>query len=134
MKNAIREALARPIDPTLLEEVLKAVDAMAPEDRGFEGTSIATVRILHERDVPDDDRVIIAMGISFRLRALAKLTADGGGRGWVLPGEPGADFVHEELLRCAAEEPLVEVEGEPTFDAGSFHRRLLALAETRGEA
>jgi len=42
--------------------------------------------------------------------------------------------VHDELVRAAAEEPMIQVDEEVVFDADSFHRRLLALAEMHGEA
>ncbi len=132
--RAVQEALNRTIDPSLLTEVLEAVGDLPAEDRGFEGHTFTIIRLLMDRGVPVIERANIALSISFRLQALAQLTADGGGRGWVLPGEPGCDFVHEELLRCAAEEPLIEVGGQPAFDAASFHVRLLQLAEMRGEA
>jgi hypothetical protein len=92
------------------------------------------VKRVHELDLPDEQRGDLAMAINFRLMALARLMEKGGGRGWTAPGKEGCTFVHEELVQAAAEEPMIEVESQITFDPESFHRRLLALAEPHGEA
>lgn len=121
------------VDPKLIEELLETV-ADHPDKRGFEGTTIEIVKRVSELGLLERQRADLSLAISFRLQALAALMQESGGRGWTLPGEPGCTFIHEELIRCAAEEPMIEVDGQVTFDADSFHRRLRALAETRGEA
>lgn len=130
----VSQAFTQAVDADLLCDVLEAVADLPANERDFEGSTFTIMRLLTERDLPMGKRALVATAISFRLQALARLTTDGGGQGWVLPGEPGCDFIHEELVRCAAEEPLIEHDGEPAFDSQSFHRRLLSLAEMRGEA
>lgn len=130
----LKEALGRAADPELLRAVLEEVAKLPAELRGFEGHTFTIVRILAEREVPVDERATIAVNIGFRLRALGQLTENGGGRGWTLNGKPGFVLVHEELIRCAAEEPLIEVDDQPAFDPESFHRRLLLISEMRGKA
>ena len=53
-------------------------------------------------------------------------------RGWPLPaGQDGADFVHPDLIRAAAEEPVIEdANGQPAFDPESFRNRVLLLTGT----
>jgi hypothetical protein len=130
----LRDANKAKVDPQLMEEVLKAVDELPPEDRDFEGMSITIVRLVSELGLPERDRMKLGLAINFRMMALGRLTQQGGGRGWTFPGGEGCTYLHEELIRAAAEEPMVMVDDEVTFDPDSFHRRLLALAEPHGEA
>jgi len=61
---------------------------------------------------------------------------DGEVRGWILPGsEPGISYRHADLLRAAAEEPVVEgPEGQPVFIAGPFRQRLLENVASKARA
>jgi hypothetical protein len=130
----LRDANKTKVDPELIGEVLKAVDGLAPEDRDFEGTTITIIRLVSELGLPERERMDLSLAINFRMMALARLMEKGGGRGWTFPGGEGCTYLHEELIRAAAEEPMILVNDEVTFDADSFHRRLLALAEMHGEA
>lgn len=132
--NLLERANKTKVEPELLGDILKAVAELPAGKRDFEGTTIEIVRRVGELKLPDRKRGDLAMAINFRLMALARLMEAGGGRGWTAPGQDGCTFVHEELVRAAAEEPMVEVDAELQFDAETFHRRLLALAEMHGEA
>ncbi len=68
------------------------------------------------------------------LEALARLTVVDVPSWRVSGAEDGADFLHEDGIRCAAEEPLVPVKDNMTFDSDSFHRRLLVISDPAGEA
>ena len=49
--------------------------------------------------------------------------------------QPGAVSISLDVLRVAAEEPLIEnASGEAVFEADSFRRRLLAVTEPDGSA
>lgn len=122
------------VDPQLMEEILVAVAELPKGQRDFEGTTIEIVKRVGELELGDRERGELAMALSFRFRALAQLMENGGGRGWTTPGKDGCTFVHGELVRAAAEEPLIEVGNRVEFAPESFHRRLLALAEVHGEA
>ncbi len=130
----IKRANKTKVHPKLMEQVLDEVAEMPAEDRGFEGATFAVVKLVAEMGLPERQRMDLGLAINFRLMALARLTESGGGRGWTLPGEEGCTFIHGELVRAAAEEPMIEVDGQVAFDPESFHRRLLALAETHGQA
>lgn len=130
----VKKALGCAVDPELIRLVLEAVAEIPADDREADDYLFASVKLLKDRGFADGERPIIATAIGFRLEALARLTRDGGGKGWVLPGEAGSDFIHDELVRCAAEEPLIEDGGQVAFDSESFHRRLLSLAAMHGEA
>lgn len=121
------------VDPKLIEELLEAV-ADEPDKRDFEGTTIEIVKRVSQLGLPERQRMDLGLAISFRLQALAALMQEGGGRGWTLPAEPGCTLLHAEMIRCAAEEPMIEVDGQVAFDRESFHRRLLSTAEMHGQA
>lgn len=82
------------------------------------------------------DTGALAVAINFRLEALARLLADDRLRGWSMPGtKPGMDFIHADLIKAAADEPVIEdAAGQAAFDAENFRRRVLANAGTRGQA
>lgn len=122
------------VAPQLIEDVLEAVADLPAHLRDFEGTTIEIAKCVAELELPERQRMDLGLAINFRLMAFARLMSDGGGRGWKLPGNDGCTFVHGELVRAAAEEPVIEVDEQVMFDADSFHRRLLALAEMHGEA
>jgi hypothetical protein len=66
---------------------------------------------------------------------LARLQKDQVLRGWTMPGtEAGMDYIHADLLKAAAEEPLIERRGQAVFDVRSFRDRVLANAQVRGNA
>jgi hypothetical protein len=130
----LRDANRAKVDPQLMEQVLEAVDALPPEHRDFEGMTIEIVKLVSELGLPERERTKLSLAINFRLMALGRLTKSGGGRGWTFPAGKGCTYLHEELIRAAAEEPMILVDDDVSFDADSFHRRLLALAEPHGEA
>jgi hypothetical protein len=132
--NLLKRANQTKVDPKLIGEILEAVADLPVGQRDFEGTTIEIVKRVGGLGLPDRERGDLAMAINFRLMALARLMEKGGGRGWTMPGNEGCTFVHEELVQAAAEEPMIEVDAQITFDPESFHRRLLALAEPHGEA
>ena len=132
--NLLERANKTKVEPELMEDILKAVAELPADDRDFEGTTIEIVKRVGALELTDRKRGDLAMAINFRLMALARLMEHGGGRGWTAPGKDGCTFVHDELVRTAAEEPMIEVDGELQFDGDSFHRRLLALAAMHGEA
>ncbi len=82
------------------------------------------------------DHGTLAFAIQLRLEALARLHDDRGLRAWTLRGdEEGMDYVHADVVRAAAAEPLVALnEHEVGFAPESFRTRVLASAETRGSA
>jgi hypothetical protein len=53
-----------------------------------------------------------------------------------MPGdEAGKDFIHSDLVRAAAAEPIIEgAAGHVAFNPESFRRRVLASAKTQGPA
>ena len=134
MKKFLKHANKVKVDPELMNDILKAVADLPAGDRDFEGTTIEVVKRVADLDLPERERMDLGLAINFRFMAFARLMQSGGGRGWRVPGKDGCTFVHEELIRAAAEEPMIQVNDEVVFDEESFHRRLLALAETHGEA
>ena len=115
----------------LLVEVLQMHAAMAPEDRPlFEARAFHIFELLKSKGVRTNRIASLATAINFRLMALARLERDAALRGWSIPRqEPGASLISGEVVKAAAEEPLIEkAEKQAAFDAESFRRRVLRLA------
>lgn len=119
----------------LLAEVMQMHAAMPAEDRGdLAARSCGVFALLDDRVAPDQLGPLTA-AIDFRLTALARLIDERGGRGFTLPGgEQGLEMIHPDLVRCAAEEPLIEKGNKLAFDVDSFQRRLLGVTEPHGQA
>ncbi len=120
----------------LLGEVMDMYAAMPPDERLiFEMRAMRVLQLLAKQG-HDANRGMVAMTITIRLMALDAVLEDSQLQGWVLPGpEPGLTFVHGDLLKAAAEEPLIEgPEGHPSFVPSSFRRRVLQIAAARGGA
>ena len=134
------DVLNRVNQTELAAELLKDAAEMharlpADDHRSFEGRAISLFKMLDRKGL-SAQRADLALAIDFRLTALARLMQDRQVRGWTLPaGQAGADFVHPNLIRAAAEEPVIEdANGQPAFDPESFRNRVLLLTGTRGEA
>ena len=93
---------------------------------------MSLICVLHEKQKPE---IIIA--IDYRLRALAKLIADGEGKPWTFAlTEDGGHMVNEALFKAAARAPLFEAKtvGQVAFDLAEFMKIALEESETDGEA
>jgi hypothetical protein len=68
--------------------------------------------------------------------ALARLVEGDHAKGWTLPGQAeGSTYLHADLSKVAAEEPLIEDSGgSVSFDVQSFVLRLLQVAKAKGRA
>jgi len=121
------------LDPELLMCALEAIADMDPEDRkSFEGRTITIIRLVHERDIPDEERSDAAMAINFRLMALAKLDVPAFPI-WRIAaeGKEDPDLLHEDVVQCAAEEPLVRDGEDLSFERGRFTERLADISARR---
>lgn len=137
MSDVLKTVNKTKIEPNLLGDVMQMHADMPPEDRSsFEARAFRIFDLLNGRGYRGKKRAALSVAIDFRLTALARLIDARGGRGFTMPGrEEGMDWVHADLVRCAAEEPVVEDEArQPAFDADRFEQRLLAICETQGEA
>lgn len=122
------------VDPELMGRAMESFGDLSREERDFEGCTIQIVKLVAALDLAERDRMDLVLAINFRLTALCRLLDAGGGRGWTAPGSDGCSYIHGELMQCAAEEPLIDVDGELSFNLESFHNRLLGLAEAHGHA
>lgn len=136
MSSFIRRVNKTKVEPKLLAEMMEMHAGMSAEDRPvFEARAFRMFELLDEHGFRGKRRAELSLALDFRLTALARLTDAQGGRGFTRPGsEKGMDWVHADLVRCAAEEPLVERDDQPMFDIESFQRRLLTITEMQGEA
>jgi hypothetical protein len=78
----------------------------------------------------------LALAINFRLTALARLVQGDHVKGLTLADrEEGVTLLHADVLSAAAKEALVEdPDNAVAFDANSFVRRVLHVAQPRGRA
>lgn len=123
------------VTPELLAEVMQMHATMPAEDRGDLAARSCRVFALLDERVARDQLGPLTAAIDFRLTALARLIDEQGGRGFTLPGdEQGLQMIHPDLVRCAAEEPLIEQDNHLAFDVKSFQRRLLSVTKPHGQA
>ena len=123
------------VSPALLGEVMQMHAGMCAEDRRDLAARSCRVFALLEDRVAQSQLGPLAAAIDFRLTALARLIEEQGGRGFTISGgTQGLEMVHPDLVRCAAEEPMIERDSEVAFDKGSFQRRLLAITASLGQA
>ncbi len=124
------------VTPELLGEVLEMHANLPPEDRPVhEVRMIRLFQLLDDKGLKDK-RGDLAIAIDFRLTALAHMLARQEAPGWTLQGtEKGMEMIHPNLVRCAADQPLIEDENhQVAFEPESFRRRVLEITETSGAA
>ena len=88
---------------------------------------IRLFELLAEKGHDDEEQhADLPLAIQFRLTALARPVRAFEVRGWTLPGgERGLEYVHPNVVRAAAEEPLIETARDQAgFDSEAFRSRL----------
>jgi hypothetical protein len=78
----------------------------------------------------------LALAINFRITAVTQLVRDDHVKGWTLSDrEEGISYLHADIIKAAAKEPLIEdSDSAVAFDENSFVRRVLHLTQARGRA
>lgn len=134
MNKTLQRANHAPVTAELLGGALEAINEMAAEDRSdMTARLLRIIRYLDEQGV--DERASILTAIEFRLEALARLSLDGDLKGFRHPSsENGAEWIHEDVVRCAAEIPLRARRHRLFFDRDEFHNHLLEIATPAGAA
>lgn len=124
------------LDPELLMGAMEAVADMDPEDRKtFDGRTITIVRFVHEQDFSQNEGIDAAMSINFRLMALARLDLLAVPEWRITAGRDGdPDLLHENVMRCAATEPLLRDGEDVIFDRDRFEQRLAAMGKLSMES
>jgi hypothetical protein len=128
--NAVRVA------PELLGEIMAALAVLPAVERDdFEARATRIIGFLKEKRI-GKDYGLLAMAATIRLMALDSVLDDRLVQTWLLPGpQPGVAYVHSDLMRAIAEEPVIEgPQGEPVFAIPSFSRRLAQIARAQGSA
>jgi hypothetical protein len=121
----------------LLAEAMELHAGMPAEDRAvFEAHALRLFEFLKEKGYKGIRRADLAVAINFRLTALGRLVQGNHTKGWTLPGHTeGSTYLHADLLKVAAEEPLIEDnDGSVSFDVQNFAHRLLQVAKAKGRA
>lgn len=136
--SILDEVNRTPIDATLLVEANAAHAALPEKDRQDEtATGLIFIKLLASKSYSGKQRRALSLAIQFRLEALDRLQMHKHTEfdAWTLPNrEEGVLFLSQELFEAAAQEPLIEIDGEAHFNKESFLERLLALSEGRGSA
>ena len=112
------------IEPSVMMEVVRSLPTLATAAEDTDNKMAAIVRAVAKQDLNDEDRSMTAVSISFRLEALVRLIEESGDEGWISPEATHGDAVREDVIHCAATEPLIKKDGRAAFDPESFHRRL----------
>ena len=128
MSGIVEQILSAKVSATEMECALEAIGALPPEARKDIGArAVCLIRMLGENEV--SARVA---AIDWRFQALARLSTRPEFRNWSLPDRSGATKITIAVLEVAANEPLIELEERPAFDADSFFKRLLGITKEEG--
>lgn len=123
------------VPPDLLAEVMARYAAMAPSERGaLEARAFEVIQLLEAKGFRQNLKADLLLAIQFRMEALAHCALDSAAEGWTLPGmETGQVLMHADLIKAAAETPLVEDHlKRVVFDyAGLKERTLLVWPDGR---
>lgn len=126
------------LDPALLIEASRVHAELPQSSRAdMAACTIAFIEMLREWGFEGKEARNLLLAINFRMEALSYLLLQGHRevKGWSFDGSgPEMVFVEEELVRTAADEPLIEVDGQARFDPDSFFKRLLRISSHIGEA
>ena len=129
------------VPPELLVEAIELLLVeMSFEERSvFDDSVLRLIDFLKAKGFSGRRHADLVVAIIFRASALAHLVHCDPLKGWVSAGgeEQGVIRLHAEVLRAAAEEPLVEDAAGATaaiFNVRSFMRRILLLAQAQGRA
>ena len=137
MSSFLEKANRTKVTAELLGEVMQMHAEMRPEERGvFEARAIAVFQLLTDKGFKGRRHSDLAMAIDFRLQALSRLIEADRTRGWTLPGgADGRSYLHADLLKAAAREPIIEnADKQASFNPDSFSRRLMELTQAKGQA
>lgn len=111
-----------------LVEATQEIHKLPEDERDFEGRTIVLI-------VMFTGEPIKAMAIDYRLRAMARIIESNELPGWAMPTQPdGSQLVSEPVWQAAAEEPLVFLHNEASFNKQMFLERILSRAEPEGAA
>jgi hypothetical protein len=117
------------VAPADLERAFDAIAALPPEDRAdIAARSVCLIELFGEPGRHDVSARLAA--IYWRCEALDRLSRRPEFRQWSLPGANGR--MAPAVLKHAAAEPLVVIDGRLEFDPDRFFQRLLASAEDNG--
>lgn len=125
------------VPPDLLAEVLEryAAPPVAVDGEILESFMQRRDRLSEICDRRGIEKTVeLSIAINLRVAALESLPAEAL-RGWSVPGNaPGPGFVHLDLVKAAAEEPVIEDGSKQKrliFNPESFRCRLLEIAQGR---
>lgn len=125
------------VPPDLLAEIMERYAGLAPSQRGsFEARAFELMRLLDAKGISEERKTDLLLAIQFRMEALAHCALDSAAQGWIMPGmETGQVLLHPELIKAAAEMPLVEDHlKRVVFDYASLKERALLLVRPDGRA
>lgn len=125
------------VPPDLLAEIMARYAAMAPSERGsLEARALELIQLLESKRLSQDLRADLLLAVQFRMEALAHCALDSAAEGWTLPGmEAGQVLMHADLIKAAAEMPLVEDHlKRVVFDYAGLKERTLLLVRPDGRA
>jgi hypothetical protein len=131
MSGIVQRILEAKVSAPDMKRAFEAVHALSPEDR----TDIAArvVCLIELFGEPGQHEVSARVAaIDWRYQALARLSDQPEFKNWSLPGLDGGTEIAPTVLEAAVTEPLIAVDGKPSFDADRFFNRLLTSTKEQG--
>jgi hypothetical protein len=129
LRGIAQRILNAKVSPADLERALNAIAALLPEDRAdIAARSVCLIELFGDPGRHDVNTRQAA--IYWRCEALDRLSRRPEFRQWSLPDPNGR--IAPAVLKHAAAEPLVVIDGRLEFDADRFFQRLLVMAEDNG--
>jgi hypothetical protein len=132
MSGVVRWILDTKISTADMERALEAVNALPKDRTDFSARVLRLIELFGESG--RNDVGARAAAINFRFQALARLSGRPEFKSWSLPNRDGSAKIATSVLAAAASEPLIEIDGQLSFDADRFFKRLLAMTEGEGRS
>jgi hypothetical protein len=131
MSGIVQRILDAKVSAPDMERAFEAVHALSPEHRAdIAARLVCLIELFSEPGRREVSARVAA--IDWRCQALAQLSERPEFKNWSLPGLDGSTKIAPTVLEAAVTEPLIAVDGKPSFDADQFFNRLLTSTTEQG--
>lgn len=126
----------QPVPVELMRTAMELIAELPEADRtDYTSRTLVVIRLLRDRNLPDNVRREYLHGLLFRLEALTGIHNHKAYQAWSMKsGTPGMDYIHADLVEAAASEPLVIDDHTARFNPDAFFSAVLKIADARGNA
>jgi hypothetical protein len=127
---------ATKVSADLLGEVMVMYASLPSEEwEDFDLKITRVIELLNKKNYGKKSDYL-AMAVAIRLMALDSVLLNDEFKGFRYPRDAsGISYIHGDLLKAAAEEPILEgPQGQPIFEVEAFRQTVLRIAVSRGQA